>query len=86
MAEQLDQAESFPVRDYMAPDEYHAAGRQVPRLLVGPHSYPPGTLAIVDLRIPGLLTANALTAEEVASAAGKAPDGTARFLRAGIAA
>jgi hypothetical protein len=35
--------------------------------------------------VPGLLAGRALTAEEVASAAGTAPDATARLLRAGMA-
>ena len=44
-----------------------------------------GAVAMMDLAIPGLLADKALTAEEVAAAAGTDGDATARLLRAGIA-
>ena len=86
MPEQLDQADSFFLWDFIAGDENDAAGQQVTNLLKGLYSYPPVGVAIVDLGIPGLLAGRAPTAEEVASAAGTAPDAAARLLRAGIVA
>ena len=77
--------ESFSLWDFMADGADDATGRQVANLLVGLYSYTPVAVAIVELGIPGLLAGTALTAEEVASAAGTAPDATARLLRAGMA-
>lgn len=85
MSGRRDQAESVSPWDFMAGDENDAAGREVARLLVGLYSYTPIAVAIVELGIPGLLAGQALTAEQVASAAGTAQDATARLLRAGMA-
>ena len=82
MPEQLDQADSFFLWDFIAGDENDAAGQQVTNLRKGLYSYPPVGVAIGGLRIPGLLAGKAPTAEE----AGTAPDATACLLRAGIAA
>jgi hypothetical protein len=86
MPEQLDQAESVSLWDFMAGDETDAAGRPAAHLLMGLHSYPPAAVAIVDLGIPELLAGQTPTAEEAASVAGTAPDPTARLPRAGIPA
>jgi hypothetical protein len=75
---------SFSLFDYLADDEDDAAGQQAAQLLSG-YFHTPIAVAIVDLGIPGLLAGKALTAEEVAAAAGTAPDATARLLRAGMA-
>jgi hypothetical protein len=64
----------------MADGENDAAGRQVANLLAGLYSYTPVAVAIVELGIPALLAGKALTVKEVASAAGTAPDATARRL------
>jgi hypothetical protein len=76
--------ELFAFSEYLLDGEPDAAGRQVDQLLWG-YFLTPVTMAIVNLGIPAVLAAKALTAEEVASAAGTAPEATARLLGAGMA-
>jgi hypothetical protein len=76
--------ESFSFYDYLTDGDDDRAGRQVGELLAG-YFHTPVTTAIIDLGIPGLLAGKALTAGEVATAAGTDPDATVRLLRAGMA-
>lgn len=73
------------IYDYLAGDFDDAAGRRVLEMFYMGLLNAPIAVAVVELGIPGLLADKALTAEEVAAAAGTDPDATARLLRAGIA-
>jgi predicted O-methyltransferase YrrM len=74
----------FAFSEYLLDGEPDAAGRQVDQLLWG-YFLTPVTMAIVNLGIPAVLADKALTAQEVATAAGTAPEATARLLAAGMA-
>jgi len=73
------------IYDYLAGDDDDAAGRRVLEMFHVGLLNAPIAVAMMDLAIPGLLADKALTAEEVAAAAGTDGDATARLLRAGIA-
>jgi hypothetical protein len=70
--------------DYLLDREPDAAGRQLSQLLWGIF-LTPVMLTVADLGIPGVLADKALTAEEIAAAAGTDPDATGRLLRAAVA-
>jgi SAM-dependent methyltransferase len=76
--------EPFSIYDYLTDGEDDAAGRQAGQLLAG-NFHTPVMLAIMELGIPALLADKGLLPDEVAAAAGTAPDATARLLRAGMA-
>lgn len=76
---------SFSLPDYPADDDSDAVGQNAVGQLVSGFLYTPIAAALADLGIPVLLAGKALTAQEVAAAAGMAPDATARLLRAGMA-
>jgi SAM-dependent methyltransferase len=70
--------------DYLLDREPDAAGRQLSQLIWGIF-LTPVMLATADLGIAGVLADKALTAEEIAAAAGTDPDATGRLLRAAVA-
>src|SRR5215472_9394756 len=70
---------------YLAGDDVDEAGRRALDLILVGLLDGPIVVALVDLGIPGVLADKALTAQEVAAAAGTEPDATARLLRAGVA-
>ena len=72
------------IHDYLTDDD-DEAGRRVLDMILAGLLNAPIVVAMVDLGLPGILAGKALTAEEVAAAAGTEPDATARFLRAAIA-
>jgi hypothetical protein len=73
------------IYDYLAEDDDDAAARRVLEMFHVGLLNAPIAVAMLDLGIPGLLADKALSAEDVAAAAGTDPDATARLLRAGIA-
>lgn len=70
--------------EYLLDREPDAAGRQLSQLIWGIF-LTPIMLATADLGIASVLADKALTAEEIAAAAGTDPDATGRLLRAAVA-
>jgi predicted O-methyltransferase YrrM len=73
------------IYDYLAGDYDDVAGRRALDMLFVGLLSAPIAVAMMELGIPSLLAEKALTAEEVAAAAGTDPDATGRLLRAGVA-
>ena len=69
--------------DYLSEDD-DDTGRRLIRLFHEGLFTMPIAVAVVELGLPGLLAGQALTAGEVAAAAGTDPEATARLLRAAI--
>jgi SAM-dependent methyltransferase len=74
------------IYDYLAEDYDDAAERQALQFLQVALLNAPIAVAMMELGIPALLADKALTAQEIAAAAGTDPDATTRLLRAGVAA